>query len=619
MQENHQGDNPPQSTAAEDWPENAGQKSPDLNSSKHKVNIFVGKGKLEVAILLILILAVGGGAFYFGRSSKHVQSSAQKTVQVAVASDSAGSNTEKLPTATFLSGNTYLDSPRKMSGLNFLKNYQALGCDKDCSSSDFDVSYYQIGSTSTGNKIIVMTYFAGPGGDQYLYAIQDGDTYDVLAQNSYEPQYFASDWQASLSSQTTIDYKTKLNDINMPLQLTINNQKMKVQAAPDGAKELPMDSMSLMENGLTSIRGGFLGEVSDSAVKKLGSQNGIDYYEVTANDTANYSVMEYYGAYKHLFSGSYVPAGEIASTDGNLSIRWTSGVNNSSPYFSAGQGCGSDGYVVAKNINPAQLIKVGTTPHGQTVYQLPASSPLVQETYKKDYDSGQYLDNKDLENLSIDQFTKQHAYFLAKNGLGEYEVFLRDDMIVHGGCAKPVIYLYPRQKQQVSVEVGAKIVNSDPTYDSGWQNVISYPDGSLVYKGKVYSSLFWDGYGDGSYPQVNSGSIVKTSEAVDTVKSQLRQQGLSDQEISDFLAYWQPKLQAVKQPYTRLTWFNTSQMNRLAPLDISPQPQTLIRVFLDFQGLDKPYKLQPQHFAALQRQGFTVVEWGGLARNGLDR
>jgi hypothetical protein len=81
--------------------------------------------------------------------------------------------------------------------------------------------------------------------------------------------------------------------------------------------------------------------------------------------------------------------------------------------------------------------------------------------------------------------------------------------------------------------------------------------------------------------------------------------------------FWSPKL-VTNKPYIRLTWFNTPDMNRLAPLNVSPTPRTTIRVFLDFEALDKPYNLPAQKLSAPQRLGFTVVEWGGLLRNGLN-
>jgi hypothetical protein len=52
------------------------------------------------------------------------------------------------------------------------------------------------------------------------------------------------------------------------------------------------------------------------------------------------------------------------------------------------------------------------------------------------------------------------------------------------------------------------------------------------------------------------------------------------------------------------------------PLTITPTPDTQIRLFLDFEGLTTPIPLAPQMLSAPPRSGFTVVEWGGLLRNG---
>ena len=86
--------------------------------------------------------------------------------------------------------------------------------------------------------------------------------------------------------------------------------------------------------------------------------------------------------------------------------------------------------------------------------------------------------------------------------------------------------------------------------------------------------------------------------------------GFNEKEISDFITYWQDKLPT--KPYTRLTWFETKEMNQLAPLRVSPKPDTLLRAFLDFEGLTAPYNLPAQQLQSVQRNGFTVTEWGGL-------
>ena len=57
-------------------------------------------------------------------------------------------------------------------------------------------------------------------------------------------------------------------------------------------------------------------------------------------------------------------------------------------------------------------------------------------------------------------------------------------------------------------------------------------------------------------------------------------------------------------------------LEKLAPLYISPLPDTRIRVFLDMEGLSSHVQLPAQRLSSVERQGFTVVEWGGLARDG---
>ena len=71
-------------------------------------------------------------------------------------------------------------------------------------------------------------------------------------------------------------------------------------------------------------------------------------------------------------------------------------------------------------------------------------------------------------------------------------------------------------------------------------------------------------------------------------------------------------------PYVRVTWFGKSQMDQLAPLIIIPKPDTVIRIFMDFEGLERPISIPPQRLGAPTRRGFTVVEWGGLLRTPAD-
>ena len=52
----------------------------------------------------------------------------------------------------------------------------------------------------------------------------------------------------------------------------------------------------------------------------------------------------------------------------------------------------------------------------------------------------------------------------------------------------------------------------------------------------------------------------------------------------------------------------------MAPLSISPTPDTVIRVLMDTKQLENLLRYELQLQETPQRKGFTVVEWGGLKR-----
>ena len=46
-------------------------------------------------------------------------------------------------------------------------------------------------------------------------------------------------------------------------------------------------------------------------------------------------------------------------------------------------------------------------------------------------------------------------------------------------------------------------------------------------------------------------------------------------------------------------------------LNIEPKPDTVIRVMMDFKGLNRPIEIEEQKLEQVEREGYTVVEWGG--------
>ncbi|MBR5490417.1 MAG: hypothetical protein IKV79_04005 [Oscillospiraceae bacterium] len=48
-----------------------------------------------------------------------------------------------------------------------------------------------------------------------------------------------------------------------------------------------------------------------------------------------------------------------------------------------------------------------------------------------------------------------------------------------------------------------------------------------------------------------------------------------------------------------------------ARLNVSPAPDTVLRVFMLWKALDEPIDIPRQELNFTERVGFTLVEWGG--------
>ena len=53
------------------------------------------------------------------------------------------------------------------------------------------------------------------------------------------------------------------------------------------------------------------------------------------------------------------------------------------------------------------------------------------------------------------------------------------------------------------------------------------------------------------------------------------------------------------------------EINSNMSLNITPAPDSIIRVVMLFKGLDEPIDVEEQILETPERKGFTVVEWGG--------
>lgn len=174
---------------------------------------------------------------------------------------------------------------------------------------------------------------------------------------------------------------------------------------------------------------------------------------------------------------------------------------------------------------------------------------------------------------------------------------------------KPVIYLYPETITDCTVTVDySPFTYTYPTYNDGWE-VTAYPDGRLINKadGTEHYYLFWEG---GARPiwDFESGFVVKGSETESFLREKLAYLGLTPREYNDFITYWVPKMQ--NSPYN-LIMFADEQYEELAPLTVTPEPDSIVRVHMVYLPLEKPIDIPEQQLTPMERTGFTVVEWGG--------
>jgi len=178
---------------------------------------------------------------------------------------------------------------------------------------------------------------------------------------------------------------------------------------------------------------------------------------------------------------------------------------------------------------------------------------------------------------------------------------------------KPVIYLYPQQKQEVNVELNfeGNLTVSYPEYNNGW-NVIAHPDGKIIntIDNREYSYLFWEGLDENANYDLSSGFIVPGTDTTQFFQEKLSEIGLTANEYNEFIVYWLPLMQ--NNNYNLIHFATKEEYSDRVKLDINPKPESELRVFMVYQKLENnTLQIEPQELESFTRNGFTVVEWGG--------
>ena len=182
---------------------------------------------------------------------------------------------------------------------------------------------------------------------------------------------------------------------------------------------------------------------------------------------------------------------------------------------------------------------------------------------------------------------------------------------MHKLMNKPVIYLYPTEPLDISVRLSIKDSKFSAVYPrfngkNTW-NVHAKPNGEISIKDKKYPYLFWESH---SYvnQETNEGFVVKDEDAEKFLEEKLEILGLNEKEKTDFITYWLPVLLRNK---LSICTFQTEKFFKNFELDITPKPDSLIRIFLTIKKIDAPINIKEQKLKSVERKGYTVIEWGG--------
>lgn len=177
---------------------------------------------------------------------------------------------------------------------------------------------------------------------------------------------------------------------------------------------------------------------------------------------------------------------------------------------------------------------------------------------------------------------------------------------------KPNIYLYPTEEADVEVrfENPELLTTVIPEYKDSWQ-VTAQPGGSLTVDGEEYGFLFYESDTSSQYMQRNEGWIIEPETKEQQLSEIAAQYAFNKQETEDFVTFWCARLENdisyIMYPQ------HTETIDALMPVDISPAPDSIFRVWFLFDPISEDVVPPPEpETEPIERAGFTVTEWGGI-------
>ena len=610
--------------------------------------------KKNIIGTILVIISVGGlfySAYFFGRKNaeERYAQEAQKNVAPVEQKklDNISDNSQNVPAAdaepvdmasdVIKKGYINWIEPKDLGDLGMTKKTFYKGCmTEDCggdTASSLGVRYIKSGEVVKGKYqgydfIVISSGIAeGPSNSpDFFRVLKKGNDAIFLTSARYGFEEYFNDFLKTYYSKGSFKIafsdKTDVEDLDYPDELYGTNDRQRFTKDPYG-KAFFIDAKlkKVFVNGK-------YGQVWMTDEAKLGDGEATPFELNSFNNVFNSKVKGYYdifgryGFYMKSPDGTAVAYKlkldifDVQDRVGTLDAVWNDGKKNDVQYEENPSSCGGGEYVYDETLkmNPqTDLVQVGKTSQGDPIYGYKDTS---SEGFKKLYDDTYWVE-EGKKKKSPEEFLKDHPKIFWVDPFGRVLAFYNTTFISPAECGKPVIYLYPKQPMNVSVKVapGNGLSYTDPAYGTGW-NVFSDTKSNLtnLSDGKQYPYLFWEGSGSVYYETPQQGFVVAANELDGFFNSKLAELGLIDKEIADFKEFWIPKMQEKPKPYYFVTFLSKHYIDQLAPLSIDPKPDTVIRVLMDYRGLEAFQNVPELGISIPERKGFTAVEWGGMIK-----
>lgn len=218
-----------------------------------------------------------------------------------------------------------------------------------------------------------------------------------------------------------------------------------------------------------------------------------------------------------------------------------------------------------------------------------------------------------IKNMSISKglwkfikiFTISFFVILLVSNILKYSII--DDSIV---IPKPVLYLYPKEKTDISVKVEKPelLMTTYPKYNDGWKVSVESNGDMYDNNNKYYYGLYWIERKI-TEEKFETGFYVEKEDAIDFLEEKLSFIGLNDRERNEFIMYWLPILEENEKSI--INFDLTDEIENINKLIIEPKPDSLLRVHMNVKKVNNKVNIKEQQLKSFNRTGYSAIEWGG--------